>query len=206
LLSRTILLAPPELQPVELTVVDPKGDADFDYLDGLPRFYRGDDAPQGLHNFFDEFRKRQLKEDETRNLKILFADEFASLLNLIDDRKNKEKATKALSLLLMQSRSFRCSVQLATQQPSVESMGGSSGNREQLSVACLLGDSGSQTQQMLFDGDSREKMKDFGHVGGRSTGWISINGGLVQPVRVPRVSDMKKLDDIILKNLQNFAE
>jgi hypothetical protein len=202
LLARTILLAPPTLQPVELYVADPKGDTDFDFLDGLPRFYRGDNAPQGLIDFFGEFRKRQSKEDVSRNLRVLFVDEFASLLNLLDDKKSKESAVKTLSLLLMLSRSFRCSVQLATQQPSAEAMG-NSGNREQLGAVCLLGDSGSQTQQMLFDGDSREAMKSFGHVGGRATGWLSLNGGIAQPVRVPRVSDMAKVDKVILQNLRS---
>lgn len=201
LLARSVLLAPPEMQPVELTIVDPKADSDFDYLDRLPRFYRGDAAPQGLKDFFSDFRKRQSKEDETRNLKILFVDEFASMLNLINDKKEKENAIKTLSLLLMLSRSFRFSVQLATQQPSAEAMG-NSGNREQLGIVALLGDSGTQTQQMLFDGDSRDKMKEFGSVGGRATGWLALNGGIAVPVRVPRVNDMQKLNDVILKNLK----
>lgn len=110
LLARSILLAPSELQPVEVTVIDPKEDNDFDYLNGLPRFYRGDRAPQGLNDFFDAYIKRKEKEDLTNNLKILFVDEFASLVNLIDDKREKEAAQKKLALLLMLSRSRRFSV------------------------------------------------------------------------------------------------
>lgn len=200
LLARTILLAPPELQPVELTVIDPKEDIDFEYLNGLPRFYRGDKAPQGLSDFYDSYVERKEKRDTTGNLKILFVDEFASLVNLIDDKKEKEATQRKLSLLLMLSRSQHFSVQLATQQPSAQTMG-NSGNREQFGVICLLGDSGSETQNMLFDGDSRERIKAFGSIGGRGVGWLSINGGIAQPVRVPFVSNMEKLNAVIFDNL-----
>lgn len=206
LLARTILLAPEELQPVELTVIDPKGDKDFDYLAGLSRFYRSKEAPKGLDDFFEAFRRRQEKEDISQNLKILFVDEFASLVNLIDDKKDREAAQKKLSLLLMLSRSFHFSVQMATQQPSAQIFGGSA-SREQFGAVCLIGDSGggsSETAKMLFDGDSREKMKELGSVGGRGVGWLSLNSGLAQPVRVPRVEDWGKLHKVIYDNLNNL--
>lgn len=202
LIARTILLAAKELQPVEVTAIDPKGDDDFSFLQGLPRFYRGETAPDGLNDFFEMFRKRQSGEDKTRNLKICFIDEFASLVNLIEDKKEKESAQRKLSLLLMLSRSYKCSVQLATQQPSAQIFGSSgSGSREQFGAVCLLGDSGGETLQMLFDGESREKIKEFGSVGGRGVGWISINGGLAVPVRVPKITDFAKLNETIKNNL-----
>lgn len=202
LLARTILLAPPELQPVELTVIDPKSDTDFDYLDGLTRFYRGDEAPRGFNDFFDAFIRRRDKQDLSANLKICYADEFASLINLIDDKKEKEAAQRKLTLLLMLSRSRRFSVQLATQQPSAQIFGAAgSASREQFGAVCLLGDSGPETQAMLFDGDSRERMKAFGPIGGRGVGFLTINGGLAQPVRVPMVGDMEKLNRVIYDNL-----
>jgi hypothetical protein len=198
LLARTILLAPSELQPIELSVIDPKEDVDFEYLDGLPHFYRGEEAPQGFNDFFDAYIRRKEKRDLTKNLKILFVDEFASLVNLIDDKKEREVTQKKLALLLMLSRSRRFSVQLATQQPSAKIFGESgSASREQFGAICLLGDSGAETQQMLFDGDSREKIKQYGSIGGRGVGWLSINGGLAQPVRVPFVENMDKLNAVI---------
>lgn len=200
LLSKSILHVHNALQPVELTVIDPKSDTDFSFLDGLPRFYRGEEAPKGLNDFYEMFRRRQMQEDSTRSLKILFVDEFASLVNLIDDKKEKDAAQRKLALLLMLSRSFCCSVQLATQQPSAQTLG-NTGNREQFGAVCLLGDSGSETQQMLFDCDSREIVKEFGHIGGRGVGWLSLNGGLAQPVRVGKINNMAKLNDIIYRNL-----
>lgn len=206
LLARSVLLAPPELQPVELTVIDPKEDTDFDFLNGLPRFFRGDEAPQGFNYYFDAFMQRKTKEDLSQNLKILFVDEFASLVNLIDDKKEKEAAQKKLALLLSLSRSRHFSVQLATQQPSAQIFGAAgSASREQFGAVCLLGHAGAETQQMLFDGDIREAMKKFGPIGGRAAGWLSI-GGVARPVRMPFVESMEKLNTVIYNNLATNHE
>lgn len=202
LLARTILLAPPELQPVKLTILDPKEDIDFSFLTGLPRFYSGDAAPQGFTAFFDSYLQRKTGADKTKHLKILFVDEMASLVNLIGDKKEKEAVQKNLALLLMLSRSRHLSVQLATQQPSAQIFGAAgSASREQFGTVCLLGDSGSETQAMLFGGDSQEKIKAFGPVGGRGVGWLSLNGGIAQPVRVPMVGNMDKLNQVLYENL-----
>lgn len=202
--GRSLLLAPPELQPVELTVIDPKEDSDFSFLNGLPRFYSGDAAPKGFNDFFDAYKRRKDGTDSSTNLRIIFIDEFASLISLIDDKKEREAVQKKLALLVMLSRSKHISVQLATQQPSAQIFGpGGSGSREQFGVVCLLGDSGNETQTMLFDGDSRERIKEFGSIGGRGVGWLSLNGGIAQPIRVPYVSDMEKLNQVIYRNLSN---
>lgn len=202
LIARTILLAPPELQPVELTVIDPKEDIDFQFLDGLPRFYRGDEAPRGFNDFYAAYIERKERRDLTRNLKIMFTDEVSSLFGLIEDKKEKEAAQRKLNLLLSLSRSRRCSVQLAVQQPSARIFGeAGSASREQFGCVCLIGDSGTETEQMLFDGDSRERMKEYGSIGSRAVGWLSVNGGIAQPVRIPFIENMDKLNAVIRDNL-----
>lgn len=211
LLARTILLAPPELQPVELTVLDPKEDIDFSFLlNGLPRFSRffsGEAAPRGFDLFFEDYLARKEGQDLSTNLKILFCDEFASLVNLIEDRKERESVQRKLSLLLMLSRSRHFSIQLAAQQPSAQIFGSAgTASREQFGVVCLLGDSGAETRKMLFDGDSRERMEKFGSIGGRGVGWLSLNGGIAQPVRVPVVVNMDKLNRVIYNCLRRQAE
>lgn len=207
LVGRTILLAPLELQPVELTVLDPKEDIDFSFLDGLPSFYKGESAPQGFSQFFEEYLARKEGRDLSTNLKVLFCDEFASLVNLIEERKEREKVQRQLSLLLMLSRSRHFSLQMATQQPSAQLFGAAgTASREQFGAVCLLGDSGSETRKMLFDGDSRERMEKFGSIGGRGVGWLSINGGIAQPVRVPVVANMDKLNRVIYNCLARQAE
>ena len=207
LLGRTILLAPPELQPIHLTVLDPKQDIDFAVLDGLPHFFKGEAAPRGFDQFFNDYLARKEGRDLSTNLKILFCDEFASLVNLIEDKKEREAAQRKLSLLLMLSRSRHFSVQLATQQPSAQIFGAAgTASREQFGVVCLLGDSGSETRRMLFDGDSIERMKEFGSIGGRGVGWLSINGGIAQPVRVPLVGNMEKLNRVIYNCLARQSE
>jgi hypothetical protein len=102
----------------------------------------------------------------------------------------------------MLSRSFGFSIQTATQQPSAQTLG-NSGNREQYGAVCLLGDSGSETLQMLFDGDSREAIKKYGNIGSRGVGWLSLNGGIAQPARVMELEKkaFKQLNEIIKCNL-----
>ena len=202
LLARTILLAPPELQPVEVAILDPKEDLDFSFLQGLSRFYSGDEAPKGFNTFYTEYLARKEKRNITTNLKILFVDEFASLVNLIGEKAEREAVQKHLTLLLQLSRSRHFSVQLATQQPSSQIFGSSgTGSREQFGVACLLGDSGVETQKMLLGSDSVARIKEYGPIGGRGVGWLSINGGVAQPVRVPFVGNMAKMDKVIYDNL-----
>lgn len=206
-LARTILLAPPELQPVHLTVLDPKEDIDFSYLDGLPHFFKGEAAPRGFDLFFEDYLARKEGRDLSTNLKIMYADEFASLVGLIGDKKEREAAQRKLSLLLMLSRSRHFSVQMATQQPNAQIFGAAgTASREQFGAVCLLGDSGSETRRMLFDGDSIERMKEFGSIGGRGVGWLSINGGIAQPVRVPLVGNMEKLNRVIYNCLARQAD
>lgn len=207
LMARTIVLAPPELQPVEITVLDPKEDVDFSMLDGLPHYFKGEAAPLGFEKFYAEYLARKEGRDFSTNLKILFCDEFASLVNLMEDKKEREKVQRQLSLLLMLSRSRHFSIQLATQQPSAQIFGAAgTASREQFGAVCLLGDSGAETRKMLFDGDSRERMEKFGSIGGRGVGWLSLNGGLAQPVRVPIVGNMEKLNRVIYNCLARQRE
>jgi hypothetical protein len=200
LLAKSILFVKPELQPVEVTVIDPKADTDFDFLEGCSRFYRGISSPQGLHDTFKAFERRQSREDTSRNLKIIFIDEFASLMNFLDSKQQKEEIHRILSLLLMLSRSYSFSLHCATQQSSAQTYG-NSGNREQFGNVFLLGDAGAETQRMIFDSDSVEKIRKFGHIGGRG-GWFSQNGGLVQAIRVPKVNKWSDLHAVIRKGVE----
>ena len=189
-------------------MIDPKSDSDFDCLDGLPRFFRGERSIQGFDAIFERFERRRSGQDESRNLVIGFADEFASMVNFVNERKEKDELFRKLALLLMLSRSFHFSLQILTQQPSAQTLG-NTGNREQMGVICLLGDSGGETQRMLFDGDSVDRIKQYGHIGGRAVGWCSINGGLAMPSRVPKVENFGKLHAAIrcgVENGRNYDE
>lgn len=79
LIGRTILLAPPELQPVQLTVLDTKEDIDFSFLTGLPRFFCGEAAPRGFDIFFEDYLARKEGRDSSTNLKSYFATNLLAL-------------------------------------------------------------------------------------------------------------------------------
>lgn len=59
---------------------------------------------------------------------------------------------------------------------------------------------------MLFDGDSIERMNEFDSIGGWGVGWLSINGGIAQLVRVPLIGNMEKLNRVIYNCLARQSE
>ena len=203
LISRTIL----HLPKVGTIIIDPKQGKDFCY-EGA---YRGENAPLGLKKAFEIFQKRKSGEDENDNLIIVFIDEFQSLINLLptkkikgdDDTFTRGEAQEMLNLLVALSRSYSMSIQCATQQPNSQVFGGTS-SREQFGfIGCLFGKSGgggSETLSMLFDTESCKIIKNFGSINGRG-GFVAVNGGTVIPVRVPKVNDMQKMNDIISSSI-----
>ena len=199
------MLAPLELQPVEVIIIDPKAGDDFNY----PGSYRGEDAPLGLTKAFEIFEGRKQKDLTSKNLIIVFIDEMQSLINLLpakskdENALTKEEAQRQLNILVSLSRSYSFSVQLATQQPSAQIFGGSAAREQFGLLACLFGENGgggSETLSMMFDAESREAIKTFGSINGRG-GFISINGGQAVPFRVPRIKDWDKLNSVISNNI-----
>ena len=194
----TVAILKKELPP-EIYIIDPKSDLDFSYLDGLDRFYRGENSINGLNKAFEILENRRNGIDTSRRLQLFFIDEVASMMLLLD-KKEREEAQRKLLLLLQLSRSFKIFICLAMQQPAV-SFFGSSAAREQAGLCCVLGNAGAETLEMLFDKESREVIKNSEHNSGRGVGWISINGGLAVPVRVPKITDFEKLNETIKNNL-----
>jgi hypothetical protein len=194
-LSRIILFEQ-NIEPI--IIIDPKGDNDFDFLDGLSRFYRGEQAINGLNYAYDIFAKRRNGTDKNRKLVVVFIDEVSSLMLMLY-KKDREEAQKKLLLLLQLARSFRLFICFAMQQPAANMLGGSAA-REQAGLCVCLGNAGAETLEMMFDRENREKIKNYGCLP-RYCGWLTINGVEAVTARVGKVADFAKLHDTIRQNL-----
>jgi hypothetical protein len=115
----------------------------------------------------------------------------------------RSEAQDMFNLLVALTRSYSISIQCATQQPNSQIFGGTS-SREQLGFCgYLLGKNGggaSETLAMLFNAESRELIKNYGAINGRG-GFIGVNDGIAQPVRVPKINDMQKMNDVIAASI-----
>lgn len=82
---------------LQFYVCDFKGDLEFTYLNDCSRFYRFMDCSTGLQQFYMRFQARQNGNDKTRNMLILFFDEWASYCNSLDKKLWREKSKSFLT-------------------------------------------------------------------------------------------------------------
>lgn len=141
----------PELQ---IYACDAKGDDDFTFLNGGERFWRFMDCGKGLARFYDRLRARQSGEDKTRNMLVLFFDEWSAFCSALD-KKAQEDAKRQLASLLMLGRSFQLHVIVSQQRGDAEYF---STARDNFSFVVGLGNLSEESKRMLFH-EYREQMK-----------------------------------------------
>lgn len=170
-------------------ICDFKGDSDFSFLLGDSRFYRFLDCEKGLSNFYNLFEKRQSGEDKSRNLLLLFFDEWASYtLNL--EKKKTEDEKKKLATLLMLGRSFNVHVLISQQRVDASYFNAA---RDNFNEVIALGNLSPEGKEMMFR-DYKEQMKPDRKQG---TGYMLTNGTDLTSIVVPTISDMNRLNHYI---------
>lgn len=170
----------------QLFVCDYKGDDDFAFLNGCERFSRFDEC--NVSTFYERLRARQSGEDASRNMLVLFFDEYASYIcNL--EKKAAESEKRKLASILMQGRSFRVHCIIGLQRPDSQFLE----SRENFSVAIGLGNLSKESRQMLFSEFKDEMQPDRK----QGTGYMLTNGTDFQAVQVPTIKSMSKLHDTI---------
>lgn len=170
-------------------ICDFKGDSDFSFLLGDSRFYRFLDCEKGLSNFYNLFEKRQSGEDKSRNLLLLFFDEWASYtLNL--EKKKTEDEKKKLATLLMLGRSFNVHVLISQQRVDASYFNTA---RDNFNEVIALGNLSPEGKEMMFR-DYKEQMKPDRKQG---TGYMLTNGTDLTSIVVPTISDMNRLNHYI---------
>ena len=175
----------------EIFVCDFKGDDDFSFLKGCENYYRFTECADGLAQFYTRFTNRQQGTDTSRNMLVLFFDEWASYLNF-QDKKQSETEKKKLSNLLMLGRSFNVHVIISQQRADAQYF---STARDNLNLVVGLGNLSEESKEMLF----HEYRKDMLSVHNRGTGYMLTNGTDLHSVYVPLVNDTDKLNHMIKK-------
>lgn len=169
----------------QLYVCDYKGDRDFSFLGGCSRFFRFMDCQEGLQQFYDRFRLRQSGEDSSRNMMVLFFDEWASYCNSLD-KKAVELEKQKLSTLLMLGRSFRVHIIISQQRADAQYFNAA---RDNFNNVIGLGNLSEESKNMLFH-EFKDQMQPDRRQG---TGYVLTNGTDLTPVVVPTITNMDKL-------------
>ncbi len=173
----------------QLFVADYKGDFDFSFLEGSNRFYRFMECEKALDEVYQILRKRQAGEDKTRNMIILYFDEWSSYILSLDKKKADEDKQK-LSTLLMLSRSFNIHIFLSQQRVDSQYFGSS---RDCFNCVLALSNLSKEGKEMMFH-EYKDMMKPDRQ---RGTGYMLINGMDFVPVIVPTISDMNLVHQYI---------
>lgn len=189
LLGKIALHVPSSL----IYVCDFKGDDDFSFLQGCPRFHRFMDCAEGLQQFYERFQKRQRGEELDKSMIVLFFDEWASYCNSLD-KKVIEEEKKKLSNLLMLGRSFRVHLLISQQRADASYFNTA---RDNFSLVIGLGNLSEESKNMLFHEFKSEMLPDRT----QGTGYMLTNGTNLTAIQVPTISNMAKLQRIIKESV-----
>jgi hypothetical protein len=174
----------------QVTVCDFKGGNDFNFLDGCKRFFRYDECSVGLQSFYERFQARQNGKDNTRNMQILYFDEWAAYLNSMEDKKQSDAEKRKLAVLLMLGRSFSCHVIISQQRVDAQYF---STARDNFGIAIGLGNISQESKEMFFSAYRKHIRPDRK----RGTGYMLTNGTNLQAVQVPTAGNMDRLHAMI---------
>lgn len=170
----------------QLFVCDFKGDSDFAFLDGCNHFFRFMGCQDGLQQVYNRFQQRQSGVDKSRNMLVLFYDEWAAYCNSLD-KKSVEVEKQKLSNLLMLGRSFHLHCIISQQRADAQYF---STARDNLNLVIGLGNLSEESKNMLFH-EFKDQMQPNRKQG---MGYMLTNGAApLIPVVVPTITDMDKL-------------
>ncbi len=191
LLLGKIALYEPDSQ---LYICDFKGDDDFEFLNGCPRFYKYNLCADGLQDFFNQFKERQNGNDKSRHMLVLYFDEWAAYCNNIEDKKTLESEKRKLASLLMLGRSFN--VHVIVSQQRVDAVYFNTA-RDNFNLVIGLGNLSEEAKNMLFHEFKKNMLPDRQ----RGTGYMLTNGANLTPILVPAIRNWEKLHETIKRGV-----
>jgi len=141
---------------ISISFNDFKNSEDFEFLQGYPQYYSGNDCYEGIMNYYESFCKARMQGKRTaRNL--LIVDEFPALINYLSTKDKQDKTKKAgdilsaISEILMLGRGIGFGVWIVTQRADASLF--PNGARDNFMIVCCLGRMSKEQKQMLFAGE-----------------------------------------------------
>lgn len=176
-----------------ITVLDFKAD-DYHFARSTKNLYEAEFVKDGLDRFYSEFLDRQQGRDPSRTFKLLVVEELGSTLGFYDKKASEEIKTKLANLIFL-GRSFNVHCLISTQRP--DSTYFNSGVRDSLGIVIALGNLSKEAKQMLFSG-FQDEMTEHQSQG---SGYMLTNGTDLRSIKVPKVTDVKLLEQYICQSL-----
>lgn len=178
----------------EIMVCDFKGDRDFEFLNGLERFYRFSECLTGLDMYYENFLSIQQHGNQTGMEYFFVFDEWASFLNSLE-KKDAAEAKRKLASLMMLGRSFSCHVVLSQQRLDADYFEKA---RDNINLLITLGNPSRQVVEMFYL-DVKEQITNDRK---RGTGFMLTNGTDLQKIVVPEIQSMEKVNQAIYKAVE----
>ena len=175
---------------------DYKGDKSFKYLRKTARYYSYKQTLEVLKQVHELANKRFSGEDTSTKQITLIIDEYLSFVSSFSVKKEKEEVLKIIAELLQMGRSMGVRLIICTQTAYASAF--PEGVRVNFDYIMVLGSFHKATYDMLFgEYDSRIRSKKFY----QGEGTVLVNGNELKFIKVPKVSDLKKLQDICKRAL-----
>lgn len=177
-----------EEKDIVLYFCDFKNSEDFNFLEGYPHFYSGDQCLQGVQDFYQSFCDSR-KNRTSKQRHILIFDEYPAFLNYISglDKQNKTKyandVLNAIAEILMLGRGLNYGVWIVTQRADASLF--ANGARDNFMVVIGLGRMSKEQKGMIFAG---EEIPD--RIYGKGEGLILADGYGIKEIKYPKINNL----------------
>jgi hypothetical protein len=181
-----------------ITICDFKKSS-FAHFDKAPNFCGYEECPDGIREFYEEFEARLQANDTERNkqIKVLLIDEFGALISSRERKEADELKTMVANMLFM-GRSLGIVVIIGIQRADSEYF--KAGARDQFMAILALSNLSKEQKNMLFS----EYKEEMTAKNGRGQGYLLIDGQGVERVKIAKIKDFDRLNDVIETNMYNW--
>ena len=187
----------------KLYLSDYKRQDEYQFLKEFSRYFSYEKAIEGLHHVYELMKKRQSGE-ESIDKKIVFCfDEYVACMLALQnvDSKNAKIEMNMTSELLMLSRTMNFTVITSSQRPDASAY--PSGARLNYGINIILGNASQETYKMLMP-DYIEQIK--GRTFGVGEGVVLLQGSELRFIKIPKLSDETKVQNILVDALTRWCK
>lgn len=166
---------------------------DFQEFSELSRYYGYTDCIKGLNYFYAAF-KHQQELGAAAEPNYLVIDEWASML-LSLEKKQAEELKAKLAEILMLGRAYKFYPIVGIQRPDAAFLPA----RDNFGACLALGNLSPEGQRMVFPHSMTEKIE----LCKKREGYLYIDGGELEKVKIADVANIAALNDIIIESMKH---